>query len=262
MQTQFEPAPGFESKAEFESALPRSFIYRFLAQIFDYPNGESWAWLTDRQTATAMDEAARALGIEAAAQPMLEQLAGGSFQEFLEAHLAAFGHAARGTVPVNEIDYGDLKADPLFQPHRLADLAAFYCAFGLELASGASERQDHVCLELEFMSVLAAKEMYATGNQAGPDALTVCRAAEKEFLREHLGRWAPAFTRRVEKSVNDSVLIQAARFTRSFIETECARFGVNPGSEDLVLRPIDEEADSLCASCGLRNLPPGAMNPT
>ena len=62
---------------------------------------------------------------------------------------------------MNEIEYGDAQADPLFQPHRLADLAAFYRAFGLELAADAAERQDHLCIELEFMSVLAAKEGYA-----------------------------------------------------------------------------------------------------
>ena len=60
------------------------------------------------------------------------------FDSFLNAYLAAFGHAARGSCPLNEIEYGDIKADPLFQPHRLADLAAFYRAFGLEVA----EKQD------------------------------------------------------------------------------------------------------------------------
>ena len=55
------------------------------------------------------------------AEPM-----GEAYDAFLTAYLAAFGHAARGRCPLNEIEYGDIKADPLFQPHRLADLAAFY----------------------------------------------------------------------------------------------------------------------------------------
>ena len=36
-------------------------------------------------------------------------------------------------------------------------------------------------------------------------------------------------------------------FTRDFIVADCARFGLSPGSEDLLLRPVDEAAESLCA---------------
>jgi hypothetical protein len=38
--------------------------------------------------------------------------------------------------------------------------------------------------------------------------------------------------------------------------------GVTSGSEDLLLRPVDEVSDSLCASCGITNLPPGALHAT
>jgi DMSO reductase family type II enzyme chaperone len=160
---------------------------------------------------------------------------------------------------LNEIEYGDLKADPLFQPHRLADLAAFYRAFGLEVATDADERHDHICLELEFLCVLASKEAYALENQLDADELAICRGAQKKFLREHLGRWTPAFARRLAAATNDGVFRALAEFTRAFVEAECAHFGVNPGSEDLLLRPVDEAAESMCGSCGLANLPPGAQ---
>jgi hypothetical protein len=58
-------------------------------------------------------------------------------------------------------------------------------------------------------------------------------------------------------------MLQAlGEFTRVFIESECVRFGVNPGSEDLLLRPVDEAADRMCDSCGIANLPPGARAAT
>ena len=60
--------------------------------------------------------------------------------------------------------------------------------------------------------------------------------------------------------VTPSVLDALASFTRAFIEAECARFGVTPGSEDLLLRPVDEASDSLCTACGIQNLPPGALS--
>jgi len=61
----------------------------------------------------------------------------------------------------------------------LADIAAFYWVFGLEVTADAGERQDHLCLELEFMCVLAAKEAYAGEHQFSGDQLGQCRAAPR-----------------------------------------------------------------------------------
>ncbi|MBM3837605.1 MAG: hypothetical protein FJ398_06520 [Verrucomicrobia bacterium] len=189
---------------------------------------------------------------------LLRHLQRRNFEPFLQDYIAVFGHAARGSCPLNEIEYGDLKADPLFQPHRLADLAAYYRAFGLEITEDATERPDHICIELEFMSVLAAKEAYALEHQLDDLELPVCRDAQKGFLREHLGRWTPAFARRLARVAGEGVLGALAEFTLEFIEEECRRLGVAAGSEDLLLRPVDEADESLCASCGIRSLPPGA----
>jgi DMSO reductase family type II enzyme chaperone len=196
-----------------------------------------------------------------AASTMRTFLEPSRFGDFLESYLAAFGHAARGRCPLNEIEYGDLKADPLFQPHRLADLAAFYRAFGLEVAEDAGERPDHICLELEFMCVLAAKEAYGLEYQFSSEDLGACRDAQKRFLREHLGRWTPAFARRLARTAANNPLGALADFTRTFIEAECERFSFPCGSEDLLLRPVDEPAESLCNSCGVPQQPPGALAP-
>jgi DMSO reductase family type II enzyme chaperone len=197
-----------------------------------------------------------------AAEQLLAALAPHARQAFADAYLVTFGHAARGPCPMNEIEYGHLKADALFQPHRLADLAAFYRAFGLELADDAGERPDHICVELEFLCVLAAKEAYALEHQLDAEALAIIRDARRDFLREHLGQWSPAFTRRLEREAGPGPLAALARFTREFVWNQCARCGVRPGSEDLLLRPVDEAVESLCASCGITALPPGAMTAT
>jgi DMSO reductase family type II enzyme chaperone len=215
--------------------------------------------LTSSEFRQAFESAARAVAPESPAASFLSKLASENFESFHLAYLTAFGHAARGSCPLNEIEYGDLKADPLFQPHRLADLAAFYQAFGLEVADDADERHDHICLELEFMCVLAAKEAYAVEYQLDAGDLALCRDAQKKFLRQHLGRWAPAFTRRLASMTGESLLGALATFTRVFIEAECARFSVTPGSEDLLLRPVDQAAESMCSSCGVSQLPPGAL---
>lgn len=184
-----------------------------------------------------------------------------AFADFAAAYVAAFGHTVRGDCPLNEIEYRDLNADPLFQPHRLSDLGAFYAAFGLELTDDAGERIDHLSIELEFLSVLAAHEAYALEHQFDPEQLAVIRDAQQQFLREHLGRWAPACALRLEWLATSSALVALARLTGAFIRAECVRLGVAPGSVDLALRPVNDAAERLCDSCGLNGLLPGATRP-
>lgn len=255
--------PGSETGAPLQAAIDlavaRSFLNRFLAKAYEDPTPEGWAWLCAPGIRQNVNAASKACGIAALINTAFQA---GEFQSFHDAYIATFGHAARGGCPLNEIEYGDIKADPLFQPHRLADLAAFYRAFGLEVTEDAGERQDHICLELEFLCVLAAKEAYALEHQLDADQLAQCRDAQKNFLREHLGRWTPAFTRRLAAATIEPTLRALAEFTRAFLESECARFGVKPGSEELALRPVDEAADRMCDSCGINNLPPGALATT
>lgn len=246
--------------------IARALLHQFLARAFADPTAESWVWLTNADTHVAVHAAVRTLtpgspGLEDSATTLISRLRSADFEAFQTAGVTAFGHAARGDCPLNEIEYGDLNADPLFQPHRLADLAAFYRAFGLEVADGAAERPDHIGMELEFMSVIAAKEAYAHAHGFDDERCALCREAQKKFLREHLGRWVPGFARRLARAATDGTLAALAEFTRNFVTAECARFGVTAGSDDLLLRPVDEVADSLCASCGLNRLPPGAAGP-
>lgn len=260
-------------QSAIDLAMARSFIHRWLAKAYEDPTPQSWLWLCAPATQRSLRAATQVVAasrqgaaihsgaLEVSLQALSTVLGGdvAAGDSFLNAHLAAFGHAARGSCPLNEIEYGDIKADPLFQPHRLADLAAFYRAFGLEVTEDAGERHDHICLELEFMCVLAAKEAYALDQRLDAGQLAQCRDAQRKFLREHLGRWTPAFARRLAAATNEPTLRALAQFTRAFVESECVRFGVNPGSEELALRPVDDAADRPCDSCGLNNLPPGAL---
>ncbi|HWQ90841.1 MAG TPA: molecular chaperone TorD family protein [Clostridia bacterium] len=257
------PKPSFHAdllQSQIDLCVARAFIYRFLAKAYEDPAPETWRWLTDPATQSQWRAACLSAGLNTCTA-LQDALSPDGLDAFLSAYLVAFGHAARGQCPLNEIEYGELKADPLFQPHRLADLAAFYRAFGLEISPEAGERHDHLCLELEFMCVLAAKEAYALEHQLDADEAQVGRDAQRDFLREHLGRWSPAFARRLAATVAGSPLAALAEFTRAFIESECARAGVRCGGEDLLLRPVDQAAESLCASCALSELPPGAQPP-
>lgn len=246
---------------DVDRCVARSYLYRTLALALEDPSCESWSVLRDPDTVRSLTSAGAALGepVLSSVRAMTAALGQTSLDSFTDAYIAAFGHAARGTCPPNETEYSEAIADPLFQPHRLADLAAFYRAFGLEVATGSGERHDHVCMELEFLCVLAAKEAYALEHRLADEELSLCRDAQRKFLREHLGRWTPAFTRMLAASTVDPLLRSVAELLRGFVEAECARFGVNPGSVDLALRPVEESAERMCDSCGISNLPPGAL---
>jgi DMSO reductase family type II enzyme chaperone len=248
------------------TALKRSFMHQFLARAFDYPDVHTWAWLSAASTRDGLAAAVDALELHqhgplhVAKEAFVHAALSRRFEEFSDDYALAIGHAARGSCPINEIEYGDIKADPLFQPHRLADLAAFYRAFGLELCPESGERHDHLSIELEFMSVLAAQEATLLNTRPGDDAVTLSRDAQRKFLREHLGRWTPAFIRRLQRMAEERPLGLLARFALAFLEFEAARLKVALGSAELWLRPADEAA-SLCDSCGLSQSLPGAPAP-
>jgi putative dimethyl sulfoxide reductase chaperone len=251
-----------------EMAVPRAFLYRFLSQAFATSEPEAWQQLANPVMQSIFCSALKQVAPEEGA-PLLSagesfraRLTANGFFEYLDEYVQFFGHAARGECPINEMEYGDPRTDPLLQPHRLADLSAYYHAHGLEMVGDAGEREDHLCIQLEFMSTLAAKEAWVVQNKGPAENRVRCREAQHQFLREHLGRWAPAFARRLISLSGNGPLADLARFTLAFVTADCERFGVTPGNGDLSLRPVDSEAESLCSSCGLSKGFPGAPAPS
>jgi len=144
-----------------------------------------------------------------------------------------FGHTARGGVPPYETEYGE---DSLFQPpQEMSDLAGFCRAFGLVLRPSEHERIDHISCECEFMLFLARKEAYALV-QNNPLMLEDTRRATRLFLRYHLGRWAPAFGRRLARRDPSGFYGGLGELLVAFVTQECASVGVSAGPELLRLR--------------------------
>jgi len=169
-------------------------------------------------------------------------------------HRRLFGHTARGVVPPYETEYGE---ESVFQPmHEMSDLAAFYRAFGLEVAPTAHERIDHVSCESEFLLFLCRKEAYAL-EQKDVAMLDATRQAVRVFLRDHLGRWAPAFGRKLAREDQGGFYGALGLLTAEFISSECNPAGVPAGPEFLCLRsPEPPDLPMGCGSnakCGVRN---------
>ncbi|MCH8963409.1 MAG: molecular chaperone TorD family protein [Planctomycetes bacterium] len=245
-----------------EPARLRNSVYGFLAAALRYPDQATLGMLDDstrwspwfeelRQTDPVLFEL-----LDAARATLAESNCdNGSRSEMLqERHTQLFGHAVRGTCPAYELEYerGDIPQ----QSAELADIAGFYNAFGMELHAAAHERPDHATVQFEFLSVLAAKEVYAieTSNVEGQQVL---QRAEKAFLADHIARWVPAMATRLQDADPDGFYGRLGGLMQSFIAAECEHFGVSCGPRLLELRTIDPQRDASI-ECGVEESCPGA----
>ncbi len=224
---------------EVDLALCRSILYEALSLGFRAPTTDTVSRLASPEGADGLAAAAAvldeawgteltqlALRLAGSPIPLLPEVLHDPFRRL-------FGHTARGGVPPYETEYGE---DSLFQPpQEMSDLGGFYQAFGLTLRSSEHERIDHIACECEFMLFLARKEAYALV-QSDAAMLEATRRAARLFLRDHLGRWAPTFGRKLAREDRDGFYGALADLLVGFVAHECARVNVPAGPELLRLR--------------------------
>ena len=234
--------------SEVDIALCRSVLYGTLALGFRAPTRETIERLVMPEGVEAL-AAAAALLDSVRGSALASSVRGLAREADLESLAASsrrlFGHTARGVVPPYETEYGE---ESIFQPmHEMSDLAAFYRAFGLEVAPTAHERIDHVSCESEFLLFLCRKEAYAL-EQNDVAMLDATRQATRVFLKNHLGRWAPAFGRKLAREDQEGFFGALGLLTADFISSECTAAGVPAGPEFLRLR--SPEPPDVPMGCG------------
>ncbi|MBI4567181.1 MAG: molecular chaperone TorD family protein [Planctomycetes bacterium] len=256
-------------------AFARGLIYRLIGQTFQPPDA---AWparmiAAAREARTNAREAAATLfpahGVGAALASALAAIG----DDPLPARAAAlqpalFGHVAGGEAPLYETEYGSLT---LFQrPQVLADLAGTYRAFGLAPAPRMAERPDHLAFECEFMYVAAFKEAWALAHEQGEQA-AICLGAQKLFITEHLGRWAPSFAARLAAAAPESLFARVAELLAAIVRADGDALGAVVGLPTLLVNcepepetpdacgPID--ADVHADADGFGGLDPAATVP-
>ena len=243
--TRSEPAP-----SEVDRALCRSGLWEALALGFRPPTEETVARLASNEGACALGEAAAVFDTAegTSLEPVVRALAikpPPTVEALGAAYGRLFGHTARGEAPPYETEYGE---DSLFEPQReMSDLGAFFRAFGLRLRADAHERPDHVACACEFLLVLARKEAYALAQGDAAMRETTGHAA-RLFLRDHLGRWAPAFGSRLARLDPGGFYGALGRLLTGFTEAECRRAGVAAGPPFLRMRSA--EPDDVPMACG------------
>lgn len=167
-----------------------------------------------RQLATESD----APGVNALAE-ILEHL---DVSTWDSQRIAAFSAGTSVDCPTYETAYFATEAHR--QPHRMADLAGLYRAFGVEPAPGTG-RPDEASVELEFLAFMLRKEAQALLHGGAPRVRQVQHGL-RIFLREHIGRWLPLFADRTRERAADTFFPAVLEFAESLVTAQARRLGV------------------------------------
>ena len=213
-----------------QSSLDRARIYRGLAHIFQVPDDGLLEDLRLHEL-PELRAALRRLGVDPklqeAAQELVASLGAGRSESLERSYHETFDASGGLLCPPNEASHvADSPSRELTRTYDLADVAGFYRAFGVEVVPG-SERPDHITAELEFMHLLAVKEMLAQGEDDGAEHAAICRDAARAFLRDHLGRWTDRFAARLEETGADPAYVAAGRVLDRFVALDTARLGAS-----------------------------------
>lgn len=115
-----------------------------------------------------------------------------------------------GPAPACPLDLAHhISPNPYHQPRRIADIAGFYKAFGVESAG----RADHLPVVLEFMAYLEIKSAHAAKNGWDDKRLIADEAAaslRRDIVAEALG----AFSRKLEQAGAAKFYLQLAALAR------------------------------------------------
>lgn len=171
--------------------MHRARLYRALALGFDRPDDELRAALEGGGVGSAVAESASALddaGLEAAAADLVD--AAIEFDPLRAAYVDLFGVAGEDQVAQYEVAYAP--GSLMTNTDRLADLAGFYRAFGLDVADDERDRADYLPTQLEFMHHLAVRRAYLA-EEGDDEGVEIVTGAQRSFLEDHLGRWIPRF---------------------------------------------------------------------
>jgi len=237
--------------------LARECLYRFLSAVVAGPYSADWA------RASGAENRDLVLGAWQWLQPESDELEMIRLIDELEAspqvlcaqYDSVFGLVVPKECPPYETEYYPTQ-ETFGRSQQMADVAGFYRAFGIAPAQSSPERPDHLAIELEFMAFLMLKRRQAVAAtdhdpEAGEQA-SVCERALRDFFRDHLAWWLPAFSAGLRRKADGGYLHALAGILTMLIPAECRRLDISA-----VLRPIRPEAieepeeQSGCAACSL-----------
>lgn len=208
-----------------EDIEARAGLYEMLSHVFmKEPSPEFLEFISGTEVAPVLRE----LGIDVVFDDVdtaAEELAREYAYLFLGPgkHLPPFESVQRGTVDDSgQRSLGQMHGEPARQ------MIALYDKHNLEVVSTIKDQPDHLAAELAFMAHLCRQELDLVPDSTdtgGDDTLEQrldLYREQSEFLREHLGVWAPDYCRLVSRTADSSYFREFAKLTANFIQSELA----------------------------------------
>lgn len=234
-------------------AIMRSRVYRLLSAALLYPDDAFPSGMMNESISELHAILPALLDGDGAHEALTAMVSDDFSPDALQTqYRQVFGHTISQECPPYETEYGS--AHVFQQAQRLGDIAGFYRAFGVEVSDRAKERLDHIAVELEFMSFLTLKEAYALTHD-GEEKASICRDAQRKFLEDHLGCWAPLFAELLSRKASEGFYRSVSSSLGAFITAECRHTAANPAQfHEGDVRPIPQEPEGGCFSCGMDDL--------
>jgi TorA maturation chaperone TorD len=244
----------------------REVLHRFTALLFAEPTCDNWQRLhlvvRDRLLPAAadwlrgqseIDEVPLSRG-ELPAEFLQPSLPLGrlpnSFEQFVDAYYRLFGLVAAGGCPLYATEYIPAK-HAVQRSQKLADIAGYYRAFGLQLSPQYRERPDHIVCQFQFMAWLAELERRAwtSNDELSQERCQICRRAQERFFGEHVASWTPCLATLIVRHDPGGFYGAAAQWLAAWVHVERALLNV-PAPEEHA-EPSLPEPPELCSGCPL-----------
>ncbi|SMF66597.1 Uncharacterized component of anaerobic dehydrogenases [Paenibacillus uliginis N3/975] len=108
-------------------------------------------------------------------------------------------------------------AESRYSPYscRAQDLSDFYASAGTAFKKVSGEPDDHIAIELEFMTILHDRMLNSAYCE---DSMLRLIDIQKKFLEEHLLTWTPAMCRELNASTISPLYLAVSRLLEEFLE--------------------------------------------
>ena len=203
-------------------AVARSGIWRALAGLFDYPEGDLPEAVRRGEVAQCLEDLVQGLGGGSAPDVDRQALSDAGEGDALAVEYTRLFDVGVGGPPCPL--YGGLYAGDRMK--TMEEAVRFYNHFGLRPAESPRELPDHLVTELEFLHFLSFREAQALGE--GVETGPWCRA-QRDFLRRHPGRWVPRLRGRLLEQDAMPFYRELAALLEALLEREGARLTAELG---------------------------------
>lgn len=251
--------------------LARECVYRFLSTLATDPYQPGWERARDprnHELAVAAMDLLRLwaeqnpipltfgeLGPEALDLRLLTSELTRPVTDHRDEYDRIFGLVIPKECPPYETEYHP-PAQTFLRSQQMADIAGFYRAFGVEPGSWTHERPDFLSLELEFVALLLTKKRLVQDDPAADsetrERADVCDEALRDFVRDHLVWWVPAFASGLRRKADHGLYHALACVLAALIPVERCRLGIDPpfkGAQPELIEQPEEQTE--CTGCPL-----------